>query len=423
MKILWTVNLIPEEMSLHLGIKTEVLGGWVESMAAELRNANNIQLAIACKCSADTVFKETVNDVTYYSLGYSDGDDVNSIKNRCREIVSDFSPDIVQIEGTEFLHAKAMIDYCKSMDIPTIVSLQGILNGYYNYQCGQLQIDDMMFSKSITDIAAAWLLHLRKILWYKPRMIPEKEVIESVDYLLGRTSWDRAHSYAINPDAKYYSCNRVLRKPFYENDWNINAIEKYSIYVGNGYNALKGAHFVIMALPQLIREYPDVKLYIAGYKPFSDEDKRSFIKKGYGAYLKKLIDDLGVENHVVFTGPLKAHAVAEKLSSVHTYVLCSAIENSPNTLGEAMMIGTPCVSAYVGGASDMAEDKKEALFYRNDDPKLLAWNIKQIFDNDELALKLSENGRKRARITHNAKNNAADLLFAYNDILNKSKEK
>ena len=423
MKILWTVNLIPEEMSLYMGIKTEVLGGWVESMAAQLRTAEDIELAIACKCSDDVVFKEKINGVTYYSLGYSDSAEESVIKERCGEIVSDFRPDIVQIEGTEFLHSKAMLVYCKEKNIPAIVSLQGILNGYYNYQCGQLQLEDMMFSKSLTSIIAAWLLFLRKVLWFKPRMKPEKEVIEGVSYLLGRTSWDRAHAYSINPTAKYYSCNRVLRKPFYEKDWNIKNIERHSIYVGNGYNALKGARFVIMALPQLIREYPDVKLYIAGYKPYSDGDNRSFIKKGYGAYLKKLIDDLGVEKHVEFTGPLKAHEVAERLSKVNAYVLCSAIENSPNTLGEAMMIGTPCVSAYVGGASDMAEDKREALFYRNDDPKLLAWNLKQIFDNDELALKLSENGRRRARITHDAKNNAADLLFAYNDILTNLKEK
>ena len=46
-----------------------------------------------------------------------------------------------------------------------------------------------------------------------------------------------------------------MRKPFYENDWNIGKIERHTIYVGNGYNALKGAHFVVNALPELIREY------------------------------------------------------------------------------------------------------------------------------------------------------------------------
>ncbi len=408
---------------MKLGIKSEVLGGWVEAMAAQLRMVEGIELAIACKCSSDVFFKETIAGVTYYSLGYADGSTTEAIKERCKDIISDFTPDIVQIEGTEFLHAKAMIDYCKEISVPVIVSLQGILNGQYSYQCGQLQIDDMMFSKSLTDIMAAWLLHLRKVFWYKPRMKPEREIIEKADFILGRTTWDRAHSYALNPDAKYYSCNRVLRQPFYDAEWKIDNAERHSIYVGNGYYALKGVHFVIMALPQLVREYPDIKLYIAGYKPFSDNDRRSFIKKGYGAYLKKLISELDVGEHVVFTGPLKATEVAQRLSTVNAYVLCSAIENSPNTLGEAMMVGTPCVSAYVGGASDMAEDGKEALFYRNDDPKLLAWRIKQIFDNDELALSLSEKAKIRARVTHNAKNNAEDLLFAYSDILKNIKEK
>ena len=88
-------------------------------------------------------------------------------------------------------------------------------------------------------------------------------------------------------------------------------MERHSIYVGNGYFALKGLHFVIMALPQLVREYPDVKLYVAGYKPYESKDKRSFFKKGYAAYLKELVQELQVEEHIEFTGPLNAEQVAE----------------------------------------------------------------------------------------------------------------
>lgn len=417
MKVLWTANLIPANVSAKLALPTEVLGGWIESMAKQLNNTNDFELAIACKCEENQVFFEIVDGVKYYSLNYSASTDFNSLVSRCAEIISEFSPEIVHIEGTEFVHSKAMLCAAKSQNIPAVVSMQGILNGYYNYQCGNLQIDDMMFSKSITDIFSAWILHLRKTKWFKPRMKSEKEIIENADYILGRTTWDRAHSYAINPNAKYYPCSRILRAPFYEEKWSLEKAERHSIYVGNGYSALKGVHFVVMALPYLIREYPDVKVYVAGYKPYTENDKRSFLKKGYAAYLKKLIYDLGVQDHIEFTGPLKAHQVAEKLSKVNAYVLCSTIENSPNTLGEAMMVGTPCVSAYVGGVSDMAEDGKEALFYRNDDPKLLAWNLKRIFDDDNLALSLSEAGKKKALITHDARRNAQLLIDAYTDIL------
>lgn len=422
MRILWSVNLIPAEMSKKLNITSEVLGGWVESMASRLRLFDDIELAIACKCEAGINFCETVNGVKYYSLPYSSSTGINELSLICEKIISDFKPDIVQIEGTEFLHAKAMLFTAKKLSVPSVVSMQGILNGQYAYQCGQLQVDDMMLSKSFTEIFAAWILHLRKTKWYKPRMKSEREIIGNADYFLGRTTWDRAHTYSINPDAKYYSCNRVLRTPFYSHRWNAADMERHSLYVGNSYYALKGFHFVVRALPQLIKEYPDIKVYVAGYKPYEENDKRSFIKKGYAAYLKKLIYDLKVENHIEFTGPLNADQVAGRLSKVNAYVLCSAIENSPNTLGEAMMVGTPCVSAYVGGAPDMAVHGKEALFYRNDDPSLLAWNIKQIFDNDELAASLSENGRKRALVTHDPDINVRQLVAAYEDILKERKK-
>ncbi len=417
MKILWTVNLIPPVVSAKLGKKSEVLGGWVEAMAEKLSKYENIELGIVCKCEEKIEFCEVIDGVKYFSLHYTPSTSLDELCSACEKILSDFAPDIVHIEGTEFLHARAMQISAKENSIPAVISLQGVLNGQYSYQCGQLPIDDMMFSSSMTKILAAWLLHLRKTRWYKPRMKSEKEIIENADYILGRTTWDRAHSYALNPNAKYYPCSRILREPFYNHKWDINKMQRHSIYVGNGYHALKGVHFVVEALPYLIKEYPDIKVYVAGYKPYQENDKRSFLKKGYGSYLRKLIYDLGVQEHIEFTGPLKANQVAEKLSCVNAYVLCSTIENSPNTFGEAMMVGTPCVAAYVGGVSDMAQDGKEALFYRNDDPKLLAWNLKRIFDNDDLALSLSEAGKEKARFTHDADRNAQMLLDAYTDIL------
>lgn len=419
MKILWTVNLIPNEIADKIGYNTVVLGGWVESMAKELKKYDDIRLAIACKSDTNTVFHETVNGTEYFSLNYEPSTPLEKLIEACKSIAEQFNPDIIHIEGTEFLHAKAMLDVGKNMNIPTVVSLQGILNGQYQYQCGQLQIDDMMFSRSMTNIFSAWILHLRKTRWYKPRMKPESEIIGNADYILGRTTWDRAHSYSLNPNAQYFSCNRNLREPFYNASWDIGNIERHSIYVGNGYFALKGVHYVVEALPQLIREYPDVKVYVAGNKPFSADDKRKFYKKGYGAYLEKRIKDLGVSDHIIFTGPLKAAQVAEKLSTVNAYVLCSAAENSPNTLGEAMLVGTPCVAAYVGGVPDMVTDGEEALLYRNDDPSLLAWNIKRVFDSDDLAKNLSENGHNRAIKTHDLSQNSSQLVSVYRQILTK----
>ncbi|MBQ6018657.1 MAG: glycosyltransferase family 4 protein [Clostridia bacterium] len=415
MNILWTANLIPRGVAESLSVKSDVLGGWVEAMASRLKQIDGVHLTIACKSDTGADFDVEYDGVRYCSIPYRKGTDFSALSAVCDVITEKVRPHIVQIEGTEFLHAKAMLITAKKKGIPAVVSLQGILNGQYGYQCGLLPIDDMMLSCDPVSVFSALTLHFRKTRWYAPRMKPERELIADARFILGRTTWDRAHSYALNPDAKYYSVARVLRPAFYEERWSIETMQRHALYVGNSYYALKGFHFLVEALPELIREYPDITVYVAGHKPFGEN--RSPLKKGYGAYLKKRIDRLGVGSHIVFTGTLNAEEVAGMLSRVNAYVLTSVAENSPNTLAEAMLVGTPCISSYVGGAPDMAKDGEEALFYRSDDPALLAWCVKRIFDDDATALMLSENARNKARVTHDAEHNAETLYHVYLDIL------
>ena len=418
MNILWTVNLVPSAVARQVSLETTVLGGWVEAMLAILKGHEELQITVACKNEAGKPFDVVVNHVRYVNLDYSSADSLGNLKKKCQSILDDVKPDLIHIEGTEFLHALAMQHVAKERNIPALVSMQGILNGQYQYQCGLLGMDDMLCFSSLTDFFAAVILHLRKTRWYRPRMKPEHDIISNAEYILGRTTWDRAHVHAINPNAKYFHCNRVLREPFYHAQWNLDKMERHSIYVGNGYYALKGLHFLSQAMPLLIREYPDLKVYVAGYEPYKDDDKRPFFKRGYGSYLKKLIYDCGVEKHLEFTGPLNAEQVADKLTHVHAYVLTSTIENSPNTLGEAMMLGTPCVASYCGGVPDMATDGQDALFYRSNDPVLLAWAVKRIFDDDKLAMTLSQNAQQHARITHDPQRNAETLASIYQLIIN-----
>ena len=68
MKVLWTVNLIPAAVTVKLGKASEVLGGWVESMAEQLSKNKDIELGIVCKCEENLDFCETIDGVTYFSL-------------------------------------------------------------------------------------------------------------------------------------------------------------------------------------------------------------------------------------------------------------------------------------------------------------------------------------------------------------------
>lgn len=54
MKILWTVNLVPKDAAQGLGINSDVLGGWVESMASRLKKIDGVQLAVAVRLKSRT---------------------------------------------------------------------------------------------------------------------------------------------------------------------------------------------------------------------------------------------------------------------------------------------------------------------------------------------------------------------------------
>ena len=71
MKILWIVNLIPANLSSSLGVSTDVLGGWVESMAEELKKNADIELTIACKCENGECFDKFVDGIRYVSVAYT----------------------------------------------------------------------------------------------------------------------------------------------------------------------------------------------------------------------------------------------------------------------------------------------------------------------------------------------------------------
>lgn len=413
MKVLWVTAQILSLVADDLQIKKNGFGGWVMNMLNELKDVDDIQLSVVMVSSKVTsIFKKNHGGIMCYVAPEQSTKDIADLDRD--KVLNDFSPDIIHIEGNEFgIHNS----FSKVKHIPVLLSLQGILSGYEQYQYGELPIADYMFSLKSGNLISSWVLYLRKHLVFDKRVGVEEETIKNVKYIAGRTYWDRAHSYWINPSAEYFSCNRILRSVFYTQTWSLEQCEKHSIFVGNGYSPLKGLHNVIEAVALLKQEYPDLKVYVAGESPIVSQKGYFIHKLGYSNYIKKLIKKYGLSDAIIFTGSLLEDAMVERMKKCHLYCLPSLIENSPNTLGEAMMLGMPCVSAYTGGASEMALDEVECLFYRANDSKLLAWQVKRIFDNDYFAKEIGNKAKIHAKRTHDPKENRDALLKAYNTIL------
>ena len=111
--------------------------------------------------------------------------------------------------------------------------------------------------------------------------------------------------------------------------------------------------------------------------------------------------------------------MANRLLKSNVFVQASSIENSPNSLGEAMLLGVPCIASNVGGTSTMLKDKEDGFLYPFGDYALLAYYIDQVFKNNDYALKFSKNSQKHANITHNKKTNENCMIEIYKKIIDK----
>ena len=84
-----------------------------------------------------------------------------------------------------------------------------------------------------------------------------------------------------------------------------------------------------------------------------------------------------------------------------------------------MIVGTPCISSYVGGIPEYLQHNVNGLLYRFEEYEILASHIIKIFYNPAFASGIALNGRAFMRDSRNASNLKKELLWIYEKVSNK----
>ena len=295
-----------------------------------------------------------------------------------------------------------------------IASIQGLVSVYKNYYYGGLSGRDILSHITVRDILRQDSLFDQKRRMAK-RGEMELELLKSVNHVIGRTSWDQSCAWAINPKAHYHFCNETLRDGFYQHAWDLKSCVRHRIFLSQGQYPIKGLHQVVKALPFILREYPDTEVYVAGNNFYSNIPL--YRKNGYANYIEKLMDKMGVTEKFHFLGQLNEENMIDQYLKAHVFICPSAIENSPNSVGEAQLLGTPLVASYVGGTMDMVDNGVSGFLYRFEEVSLLAERVCELFADRDLCFRLSEQERMVAAKRHDKNVNAEMLIKIYNDIV------
>lgn len=418
MKVLWIINLPLPEASNLLNERQSPFGGWLVNLSKLVSCKEGIELHIAFpKSGIKNIRRLQGNRITYYAFPEINFKSSEIKNDYFRQIIQNLNPDIVNIFGTEYPHSYRIVKLCNEEKIPVVVTIQGLISVIAKHYFSFLPPKVLYRSTFRNLIKQDNILQQEK--QYLKRGEFEIKALKGIDYVIGRTTWDKACTNQINPNLRYYHCNEILRDEFYNRSWDISTCEKYSIFVSQGSYPIKGLHLMLESLKIIIKQYPQTKLYIGG----NDITKSNTIKEklkitSYGIYIKDLINKYGLKNNVVFTGILNERQMCERYLQSHVFVCPSTIENSPNSLGEAMLLGVPCIASNVGGVTDLLDHKKEGFVYPSDAPYMLAHYVSDIFKDNDLALRFSNNAKSRAEKTHDKELNTNKLVEIYENILN-----
>ncbi len=123
----------------------------------------------------------------------------------------------------------------------------------------------------------------------------------------------------------------------------------------------KGYHYVIQALPQLCKKFPNIRYIIVGSDTATGEYKR---------YLTALVRKLGVEQFVVFVDAQPQERLALWMSAADVFCLSSEKEGWGNVVAEALCCGTPVIAHDVGGVYQMIADGVNGVILPQKSPDL-----------------------------------------------------
>lgn len=163
----------------------------------------------------------------------------------------------------------------------------------------------------------------------------------------------------------------------------------------------KGHFTLLAAIRELIEHGVDVDLRIVGGGPA-------------GPSIERAAALLGVDDRVTLPGELDPPQIAEELAGADLFCLPSFAEGIPVSIMEAMAVGVPVVTTYVGGIPELAIDDETALVVPASNSDELAGAIRRLVEDENLRNRLASTARRLVQDRHDVQRNGEMLraLFA-----------
>lgn len=410
MKVLWF------EISTPSRYKStgKVTAGWQDALENIVLNCKDIELYIAFESTTNSEVK-VIDGITYIPMftHYSFierkiGQHTWKINERKvveagRKVIEQYQPDVIHVFGNEWPFG-LLAQYT---NIPLVVHIQGSIIPYNNALYPPRY-------NGYTFVQAAGL-NLRKD-WHrlcgydkdKSRLDLEKRIWQTVHHYMGRTSWDKALVNMLTKNSTYHHVEEALRPDFMktEEQWHLPKNRRLKLLSTGCSSFWKGIDVMLKTAHVLKEAGVDFEWNVAGCMA---DELREIVEGKEKLKFK--------ENNINILGFCSPDQLIDLMCQSTMYVHTAYIENSPNSICEAQLIGMPIVSTMVGGIATLVRNGIDGELLPANDPWQIANAIVELSKDAERMKIYSANSRQHAMERHNPENILNQLLTCYNDLI------
>lgn len=319
------------------------------------------------------------------------------------QVIATVQPDLIHIHGTEDNFGLLQ----SHTEIPVVISIQGALLPYCEKFFAGVPL---AVARKYEGLAEKIKLRAaaRQYKDMRQKAAREQKILAQARHVIGRTDWDRRVTRVLAPQSVYHKNNEILRDTFYKINWakpafsktiKIVTISSDSLY--KGFETIVNTARILQKAGLLNYEWQVIGL-----------SHQSILVKTTGQWLKTNFDEL----HLKLLGPQGEKEIAQLLAAADIYCQVSHIENSPNSLCEALLMGMPVVASYAGGTASLLENGKEGLLVQDGDPYSLAGAIAELSGSFGQAKQYGINARETSLRRHNPETITKDLVNIYRSI-------
>lgn len=159
----------------------------------------------------------------------------------------------------------------------------------------------------------------------------------------------------------------------------------------------KGHGILLEAVSKLATDNKRVEVEIIGDGPFAEA-------------IRGEERELGIADQIIHAGELLPDEVARRLTDADIFCMASFSEGLPISIMEAMAVGVPVVTTWIGGIPELAVNEVTAMTVPPGNSEALAEGLKRLLLDPQLCDRLIAQGRAAVERMHSRKANGKQLF-------------